>query len=675
MNNYLEVDIEILIGQSDSSISENEIEMVKLLRKKREKINKVKQLIKKKSSFDKKISIVSENNKNNLNLSPKKSYKEKNYNNFPEIFSPKKSNKEKRNNNFSQILSPKKFNKDENNNNFSPILSPKKSNSSFVSLSKKLNNDESNNFIPILSHKDSFIKDFEEKKDKNLEIKTYFNIPKFYFQEPIKSSILISDFPGFDLIKKQSYKIINENIKEIGNSLNNEFVNITYLKDKKFEEIKKKLSNNELDYYPKGEKDLLKYCPIDIPGLNYPKLINIKCNPKEGIYLTNLYNILKEKKNQSQFRKFILNISKDVIIYNYIIDNSNANKIESINIENINIDYFKSLNIEFYNFIQNPGETLIVEPGSIHISYIKNESNDIMNCQIIYWSNAIFDNNKDLCHAINFNSDYLFFPLINTLLRMLNINLYKLSSSSIENVYYFLQKLFLEENLIIRELKQNKKICKYYHCNILNCSDCFREIMNYYTFINRNKVICPKCFSNYTFEYIFQKYKEEDINLLFERLKKGFSNNYSQNSDFIKKSQKCFEMNCPNDTFNLIKNEVFFDEEIKNKNMLIDRFLIPLIDIDNNTREGLFNPLSIKYINIIDEAYTKFKYKSEKNFDLIRNNSTKENLSYLLFSDNKKKEMKNINNNNNDDNDNVKKEKSNEIKNKIKGISIFDLFG
>ena len=90
MNNYLEVDIEILIGQSDSSISENEIEMVKLLRKKREKINKVKQLINKKSSFDKKISIVSENNKNNLNLSPKKSYKEKNYNNFTEIIYHKK---------------------------------------------------------------------------------------------------------------------------------------------------------------------------------------------------------------------------------------------------------------------------------------------------------------------------------------------------------------------------------------------------------------------------------------------------------------------------------------------------------------------------------------------------------------------------------------------------------
>ena len=640
MNNLKEVDIQIFIGDSDSIISENEIEMVKLLQKKRKKINKLKQIIKKNSSFEK-ISIESEKNKSNFILSPKKSIKEESKNNIPSS------------------------------------LSSKKSNSSRISLSKKSNKDEFNNFIPILSHKESFIKDFEEKIEKNiLEIKTFFNIPKFYFQEPIKSSILISEFPGFDLIKKYSHEIIKKNIiEEIDTSLNKKYVDITYLNEEKFEKIKKKLNNNELECYPKGEKDLLKYCPIDIPGINYPKIINIKCNPKEGIYLTNLYNILKEKKNQSQFRKFILNISQNVIIYNYIIDNSNANKIESINIENINIEYFKSLNIEFYNFNQNPGETLIVEPGSIHISYIKNELNNEINCEIVYWSNAVFDNNKDLYYAINFNSDYLLFPLVNTLLRMLNNNLHILSSSSIENVYYFLQKIFVKENLIIRELKNNKKICKYYHCNILNCSDCFREIMNYYTFINRNKFICPRCFSNYSFEYIFQKYKEQDINLLFERLKKGFSNSYSQNADFIKKSQKCFEINCPNDKFNLIKNEVYFDEEIKNKNLLIDRFLIPLIDIDNNTREGLFNPLSEKYINIIDEAYTQLKNQNEKKFDIIRNNSTRENLSFLLFSDNKNKEKKNRNENeNDDDNDNIKNKKSNEIEKKMKGISIFDLF-
>ena len=167
MNNLKEVDIQIFIGDSDSIISENEIEKIKLLQKKRKKINKLKKIIKKNSFFEK-ISIESEKNKSNFILSPKKSIKEESKNNIPSS------------------------------------LSSKKSNSSRISLSKKLNKDEFNNFIPILSHKESFIKDFEEKIEKNiLEIKTFFNIPKFYFQEPIKSSILISDFPGFDLIKKQ----------------------------------------------------------------------------------------------------------------------------------------------------------------------------------------------------------------------------------------------------------------------------------------------------------------------------------------------------------------------------------------------------------------------------------------------------------------------------------------
>jgi hypothetical protein len=37
MNNLKEVDIQIFIGDSDSIISENEIEMVKLLQKKKKK--------------------------------------------------------------------------------------------------------------------------------------------------------------------------------------------------------------------------------------------------------------------------------------------------------------------------------------------------------------------------------------------------------------------------------------------------------------------------------------------------------------------------------------------------------------------------------------------------------------------------------------------------------------
>jgi hypothetical protein len=59
----------------------------------------------------------------------------------------------------------------------------------------------------------------------------------------------------------------------------------------------------------------LKFFQIEIPGINYPKLINIECSSKEGIYLTNLYNSSKEKKYISQFRN---NYIKYIRRYNNI---------------------------------------------------------------------------------------------------------------------------------------------------------------------------------------------------------------------------------------------------------------------------------------------------------------------------------------------------------------------
>ena len=68
--------------------------------------------------------------------------------------------------------------------------------------------------------------------------------------------------------------------------------------------------------FQKEKKIYLNIVLQKFQGINYPKIINIECNKKEGIYLTNIFNLSKEKKYQSQFRKFILNISEDIIIYN-----------------------------------------------------------------------------------------------------------------------------------------------------------------------------------------------------------------------------------------------------------------------------------------------------------------------------------------------------------------------
>ena len=112
---------------------------------------------------------------------------------------------------------------------------------------------------------------------------------------------------------------------------------------------------------------------------------------------------------------------------------------------------------------------------------------------------------------------------------------------------FFYKKFFQKKNKVVNTIKKYKKICKYY--NILFCDDCDKEIINYYTFINRKKCICPKCFSNYSIEIIFQKFYEIEINLLFQRLKKCYSGNYNLDIEFIKKKQKCFELNCQNDKF------------------------------------------------------------------------------------------------------------------------------
>ena len=81
---------------------------------------------------------------------------------------------------------------------------------------------------------------------------------------------------------------------------------------------------------------------------------------------------------------------------------------------------------------------------------------------------------------------------------MINENLLKLSLTCIKEIQLYLQKVLSNENKIINEYKNEKKFCKYYNKNIINCSDCNSEIINYYTFINKKKIICPNCFPYYS---------------------------------------------------------------------------------------------------------------------------------------------------------------------------------
>ena len=71
---------------------------------------------------------------------------------------------------------------------------------------------------------------------------------------------------------------------------------------------------------------------------------------------------------------------------------------------------------------------------------------------------------------------------------MVNENLFHLSLSSIKNIQYYLQKILIEENKLLKDYINQKRFCKYYHKNIINCNDCHKELINYYTFINKKKL-------------------------------------------------------------------------------------------------------------------------------------------------------------------------------------------
>ena len=513
--------------------------------------------------------------------------------------------------------------------------------------------------IPIINKKES-IKDEKMNEKLIYEIEKIDKIPDDYYQRPSNLCKIISNFPGFEHIKKIAFNkidnIINNNIDT---TTNKKSIIEMYLNNEEIEKVKSKLTKLELESYPKGEKDLLKYCPLEIPGLNLPKIMNIECNINEGIELTKLYNLFKVKNYQNQFRRFILNISNDVDIYNIIIEKNYASKISSIKKVN-NIEYFKSLNIPFYNFIQKPGETLIIEPGSIHISYVKNKNkDDLINAQIVYWSNSIYDNYKDLNYVLELNNEKNVFPLISTIIKMVNENLLQLSLSSIKNIQYYLQKVIIEENKLLKDYFNEKKFCKYYHKDIINCNECHKELINYYTFINKKKVICPKCFYNYSIEIIFYKYEEEDINTLLKRIGKAGANIEKEEKSFIKNIQECFQINFQNDKFKLNIKDISNDIQTNKINKLIDRFLMPLVDIDNITRVNLYDPLSPNYLNIGNDAFTELK--NEKEQSIIINNSTLDKLSKLLGEDDKK-----INEN---------KIRKNHSSIQLPGKSIFDLFG
>ena len=100
---------------------------------------------------------------------------------------------------------------------------------------------------------------------------------------------------------------------------------------------------------------------------------------------------------------------------------------------------------------------------------------------------------------------------------------------------------------------------------ILFCDDCYKLLY----FYSEKQNYLSKLFF-YSFECIFQKYYEEDTNLFLKRLKQYFFGNFNLDNELIKKKQKCFELNCPSDKFDLSQSEIFQEKKSNKTELFID---------------------------------------------------------------------------------------------------------
>ena len=58
--------------------------------------------------------------------------------------------------------------------------------------------------------------------------------------------------------------------------------------------------------------------------------------------------------------------------------------------------------------------------------------------------------------------------------------------------------------------------------------------------------------------------------LFLKRVKQYFFGNFNLDNELIKKKQKCFELNCPSDKFDLSQSEIFQEKKSNKSEFFID---------------------------------------------------------------------------------------------------------
>ena len=494
----------------------------------------------------------------------------------------------------------------EEGDNKSQIIIPNFSDQLDLPISKSINiidsNEDNMNNVKKIS-KNSISKKYQRnpfitrKKEEKIEIKLeYKNIQKVSTYEDINKlrknnepGLFISLFDENDLMniieEKSNMFMMNKKFKKekkenvIISSKDNE-IDLT----KELFYLLKKNKNLELFNKLSPEKNnILQYMPIHYTGINTFGYMNIyycsnssnnvnNKNDDEIHFITNYFND-KNEEYILQFRKYILNLScfksneicqndKDYNIYHIIIPKKSINKI------NINLDQEKSLeslisklNGDYYFYCQRPGELFIIEPESILLSYYSKESQGRIpfnekNYLIMFWNKMNTDSFSDYLILQNLckNGKYKNFPIVNTLVNLVDKNYVNLSNDIIKIILEIYNDMDNYENInkYIKEINDNNiRFHKLYINGIYLCQHCQQEIFNFYVYTS--------------------KYKSNALNFDKNHFNKNMIIENENNEDYIDdmSSGEYICINCAygKNYFTEEKNIIFFKytkEELKN---------------------------------------------------------------------------------------------------------------
>ena len=454
-----------------------------------------------------------------------------------------KKNKKNKTQNRTELKKSQKTKKDEENNikinnlivsNFSDMAEISKSNSNSNSNSANENKidkgpkppKDNNNGIKKSIRKQFITQKKEEKPEIKLE---YKEVPKAYsYEEIIKfgknnSCAYITLFNPNDLKNfiedKSQIFMLNKKLKKEKKEnviISNKSNEMDLTKDIYY--LLKK--NREMDFFKKISPEynnILQYMPIHYTGINTYGYLNINYsidnsnnnkNEDEIHFITKYFND-KNKDYILLFRKYILNLScfksnetlqndRDYNIYHIIIPKKSVNKI-NINLteETLLESLISKLNCEYYFYCQRPGELLIVEPESILLSYYSKEKTGIVpffekNYLIMFWNKMNKDSFSDYLILQNIckNEKYKNFPIVNTLVNLVNKHWNTLSNDIIKIILEIYNDMDSYENInkYINDISDNNiRFHKLFLNGVYLCQRCQQEIFNFYVYDPRHK--------------------------------------------------------------------------------------------------------------------------------------------------------------------------------------------